>query len=70
MEEQTHAVSVLADAGEVSLERTHTAETIRFDEASARFLNAHRRERRTMTAADFADPSILKKTHVPNGGLA
>jgi hypothetical protein len=47
-----------------------TEEAIRFDEASARFLNEHRRERRTITVADYGNPMILKKTHVPDPGLA
>lgn len=54
----------------LDVDRAPTAAEIRFDEASARFLNAHRKERRVMTPADYADPLILKKSHVPNGGLA
>lgn len=47
-----------------------TIEEIRFDAASAAFLNAHRKERRVITPADYGDPTILKKSHVPNRGLA
>jgi hypothetical protein len=47
-----------------------TVEQIRFDPASAAFLNTLRKERRIITPADYGDPSILKKSHVPNHGLA
>jgi len=70
MDEQMHGADAVPKDWQAGVEIAHTAETIRFDEASARFLNAHRREHRLITAADFGDPSILKKTHVPNGGLA
>lgn len=50
--------------------RVLTIDEIRFDRASAAFLNAHRKERRVITPADYGDPMILKKSHVPNRGLA
>ena len=50
--------------------RVLTIDEIRFDAASAAFLNAHRKERRVITPADYGNPMILKKSHVPNHGLA
>jgi hypothetical protein len=50
--------------------RVLTIDEIRFDAASAAFLNAHRKERRVITPADYNDPMILKKSHMPNRGLA
>jgi len=70
MDQRTGTNQAASIPAQEPLERAPSAASIRFDEASARFLNAHRRERRTMTAADYGDPLILKKTHVPNGGLA
>ncbi|HET6614938.1 MAG TPA: hypothetical protein VFH62_03535 [Dehalococcoidia bacterium] len=50
--------------------RVLTIDEIRFDAASAAFLNALRKERRVITPADYGNPMILKKSHVPNLGLA
>ena len=51
-------------------EHVLTIDEIRFDAASAAFLNAHRKEHRVITDADYGDPMILKKSYVPNRGLA